>query len=250
MVVYCIAFQFFRKGFSMIRLCLLLTCMSLAQSVLSAEGATAIGKIVVDASKDGGVWTYPQPRGSFDPTKDHQGKALADYLRSQGWDLEEIPPGEDITERLNGATVVIRTSAFFTFDYKESEVRAYRDYVAGGGNVLLVHGFVRNGSSNVDKIAKEFGIVFSKSVTAATIRRWAQHPLTKDLDLMPYKVGSVVTESPIQTVPLAYLDDDQIVMGIVKIGKGKVIFLSTTSPLLAGQRLFIKRVLGEFASKK
>ena len=237
------------RGIFMARLLVLLTFLSLSHSLVLAEGATAIGKIVVDASKDGGAWTYPQRQSDFDPKKDHQGKAFADYLRSQGWALDEITPGEDITERLAGAAIVIRTDSVFTSSYEESEVRAYREYVSRGGNVLLIHGFVRNGSTNTDKVAKEFGITFSKTVNAPTIKRWAQHSLTKELDLIPYKVGSVVTDSPKSTVPLAYLDDDQIVMGMVEIGKGKVIFLSTTRPLVVVQPPFIKRVLDEFTKK-
>lgn len=232
----------------MARLLVLLTFLSLSHSLVLAEGATAIGKIVVDASKDGGAWTYPQRQSDFDPKKDHQGKAFADYLRSLGWNLDEIPPGENIAERLAGAAIVIRTGAFFTFSYEESEVRAYREYVSRGGNVLLVNGFVRNGSTHIDKVAEEFGITFSKAVNAPTIQRWAQHSLTQKLDLIPYKVGSVVTGSPSSTVPLAFLDNDQLVMGMVKIGKGKVIFLSTTRPLVVVQPPFIKRVLDEFTS--
>ena len=45
------------------------------------EGGDASKKILVDASKDGGVWWFSQGTGDvFSADADHQGKALADYL--------------------------------------------------------------------------------------------------------------------------------------------------------------------------
>ena len=52
--------------------------------------------ILIDASHDGGVWWFPQAN-VFSSTKDHQGKALADYLRSKGFDVDELPRGTTVT---------------------------------------------------------------------------------------------------------------------------------------------------------
>lgn len=193
------------------------------------------------------MWWFPQGQDGFDPAKDHQGKRLADYLKSRSWKVQEIARGDDVTERLEGADIVIRAGLFGK--YKESEVRAYREYVSGGGNVLLLRGFVREGNMSSDKVAKEFGIVFSETVRTATIKRWAQHPLAKNLQLLRYNIGSIVTESPNSTIPIAYLDNDQIVMGIVTSGKGKVVFVSTILPLLQVPQPFTKRVLDELTRK-
>lgn len=228
----------------MTRLLALVIVMAVSHTTWATDDANASGKIVVDASKDGGVW-WCRPLGvvGFDPTKDHQGKRLADDLKARGWDVEEIASGEDITTRLEGADIVIR--ADFYGQYKESEVSAYREYVAAGGNVLLLSGFVRDGEENRDQVAAAFGIVFSKTVRTKTITRWTPHPLTKDLDLLPYTIGSVVTKSPKSKVPIAYLDKNQLVMGIVKIGKGKVIFVSTILPLLKSPQPFMSRTIEE-----
>ncbi len=227
----------------MMRLFALFVVLAVSHTTLAADDAKAAGRIVVDASKCGGVWWFPQGKDGFDPTKDHQGKRLADDLKSSGWEVEEIARGEDVTARLNGADIVIRAN--FHGEYKPSEVLAYREYVAAGGNVLLLRGFVRDGEDNRDKVAKEFGIVFSKTVRTQTITRWAQHPLTKDLDLLPYTIGSVVTKSPKSKVPIAYLDKNQLVMGTVTIGKGKVIFVSTILPLLKAPQPFMSRTIEE-----
>ena len=228
----------------MTRLFALVIVLAVSHTTWAADDAKASGRIVVDASKDGGVWWYPQAEGGFDPTKHHQGKRLADDLRSHGWEVEEIARGEDITARLEGADIVIRANCSCG-EHKESEVRAYREYVSGGGSVLLLQGFVRDGEQNRDRVAKEFGITFSKTVRTKTITRWTQHPLTKDLDLLPYEIGSVVTKSPKSKVPIAYLDKNQLVMGIATIGKGKVVFVSTILPLLKVPEPFMSRTLEE-----
>jgi len=45
--------------------------------------------ILVDASHDGGVWWAGS--SGFDPTEPHQGKELADYIRSQDFQVDELP---------------------------------------------------------------------------------------------------------------------------------------------------------------
>ena len=225
------------------RLFALVIVLAVSHTTWAADDAKVSGRIVVDASKDGGVWWFPQGEDSFDPAKHHQGKWLADDLRSRGWEVEEIASGDDVTARLEGADIVIRAN--FYGEYKPSEVLAYREYVAAGGNVLLLRGFVREGQENRDQVAAAFGIVFSKTVRTATIRRWTQHPLAKDLDLLPYQIGSVVTKAPKSKVPIAYLDQNQLVMGTVTIGKGKVVFVSTILPLLKVPQPFMSRTIEE-----
>ena len=74
----------------MARLFVLVIVFAVSHTTLAADDAKASGRIVVDASKDGGVW-WCRPLGvvGFDPTKDHQGKRLADDLKARGWDVEE-----------------------------------------------------------------------------------------------------------------------------------------------------------------
>ena len=95
-------------------------------------------KIVIDASKDGGLWWFPQA-GSFDSTLAHQGKQFADSLRRSGAEVIELPRGDVITlAKLNEADVVIRVPAFFR--YTPEEATAYRGSVAGGTRLLLIGG--------------------------------------------------------------------------------------------------------------
>src|SRR5688500_2334078 len=57
-------------------------------------------KILIDASRDGGVWWFPQSSETgFSSNADHQGKPLADYFRSQGYEVNELTRGTVITAR-------------------------------------------------------------------------------------------------------------------------------------------------------
>ena len=97
-------------------------------------------RVLIDASKDGGLWWFPQSN-TFDPAKHHQGKPLADFMRSKGWQVVELPRGEVITfEKLRRVEVVVRPPAYFP--YSVSEVEAYRDSVIAGTRLLLMGGSV------------------------------------------------------------------------------------------------------------
>ena len=61
-------------------------------SFLCSEGQAQKRRvsILVDASQDGGGWWSPQ-HPEFIARNPHQGKALADYLRRKGAEVEELP---------------------------------------------------------------------------------------------------------------------------------------------------------------
>ena len=59
---------------------------------------------------------------------DHQGKGLADYLRSLGYHVDELPRGAVITnELLTNYSKIIRGPAFF--DYTDEELAAYKNFM-------------------------------------------------------------------------------------------------------------------------
>jgi len=58
-------------------------------------------KILVDATKDGGIWWFPQD-GLFEETEPHQGERLADYMRSRGNIVMELGRDALITSELLG----------------------------------------------------------------------------------------------------------------------------------------------------
>jgi hypothetical protein len=97
--------------------------------VSSMSSGSEQPSILVDASRDGGVWWSGKP--------DHQGKALSDYLRSEGCNVTELPNGTKITPDVFAAyDIVIRASEYG--EYSDSEIESYHDFVSSGGGLLLL----------------------------------------------------------------------------------------------------------------
>ena len=185
-------------------------------------------RILVDASKDGGLWWFPQGRGNtFDSNKDHQGKPLADLMRSKGWEVVELGRGEVITaDKLRDFDVVVRPPAWF--EYAEEEVVAYRDSVMGGTRLLLMGSY----GEKDDSLAAIFGLRFDSLNRFAAVRQWIPHPLTDNVTGKDLSWTSI-KEAPQNAVLLAWLNygvaDARPVLGYVPYGSGYVVFVGQAS---------------------
>jgi pimeloyl-ACP methyl ester carboxylesterase len=137
--------------------------------------------VLVDASRDGGIWWSPQI-APFNPAAPHQGKALADHLRSLGYTVAELPRGATITPSvLAGSTLVIHANEFGS--YTNAELDAYRHYVSGGGKLLLLSAFKRPGES--DSLASVFGLRLAGTTAgSSTVGDFTPGPITADV--LPY----------------------------------------------------------------
>jgi hypothetical protein len=150
-----------------------------------------IDSILVDASKDGGVWWFPQAYPSFSDSADHQGKALADYLRSLGHHVDELPRGALITdELLSNYSKIIRAAPFF--EYSDEELASYKNFMNKHGAILLFQDHLSYDSN--DKISKFLGINF-KGAIEGTITNFASHEITQNIDSFPFIAGAVVTNT-------------------------------------------------------
>jgi len=185
-------------------------------------------RILVDASKCGGLWWFPQG-GAFDPKQYHQGKAFADSMRLRGWQVEEIPRGEVITvERLRDADIVIRPPAYFP--YSVEEIAAYHQSVMAGTRLLLVGGATDN-----DVVAQYFGVRFEPRSRFAAVRKWIPHPFTENIGVANVAWTPIV-EAPAGAVVLAWLSrqeetNPRPVLGYLPYGRGYVVFMS--QPLIS-----------------
>jgi hypothetical protein len=157
-------------------------------------GVTSVNptnKILVDASKDGGVWWFPQSDPSFSASADHQGKALANYLRSLGYLVDELPRGAVVTDQLLGNyTKIIRGAPFFA--YSDQELASYKNFINKGGAILLFQDHLSYDTN--DKISEFLGLDFKGAVSGA-ITNFADHEITKNADALPYVAGAVVTNA-------------------------------------------------------
>jgi hypothetical protein len=196
-------------------------------------------RVLVDASRDGGVWWFPQTVW-FDPTRPHQGKGLADHLRSHGYLVDELSRTSNIISALSQPyDIVIRAGGGGS--YTTEEISAYQKYVNTGGRLLLLADHSAHAPS--DGVAESFGIQFG-GVTRGTNRltRYAPHPITTGAGSLFYNGGSAVLGySPLARIvgnlsPTTYLDLNNNgvqdagepiapnALGVMGRGTGRIVF--------------------------
>ncbi len=216
----------------------------LGSSVFSQGAPGERYKILIDASKDGGLWWFPQA-GTFDAEKPHQGKALADWLRQDGAEVIELGRGETITtDKLRGFDLVIRVPAFFT--YSSSEALAYQYSVAGGTRLLLFNG----GNSQIDRVAEAFGLHFEKRTHFSSLKRWISHPFAPNEDERCECAWSGILKAPFDATFLGWMNDrrETPILGYLPFGQGYVVFTGRTLSVAALRPPFSKGLINAIAN--
>lgn len=145
--------------------------------------------ILVDASKDGGVWWFPQA-GTFSADLPHQGKLLADYLRSLKFTVHELPRGATITwALLRNYKKIIRAAAFT--NYSTQELAAYDSFFQQTSSLLLLSDHMLYTSN--DGLSARLGLQFSGAYTG-TLSPVTNHAITTGVGGLPYIAGSVILQ--------------------------------------------------------
>jgi hypothetical protein len=196
-----------------------------------AAGATRVAKYMpsqpiralVDASKDGGLWWFPQYSGTgFDANRDHQGKAMADSMRARGWEVTELHRGEIITrEKLKGFDIIIRPEPYCT--YSTSEAIAYREAVAAGARLFLMG----SAAGYDDQVAAIFGLRFGGN-RHISLEQIIPHPLTAGIEWLAIPWVTAM-EVPRGSAVLAWGADGDPVLGYYCYSAGYVLFMGTSS---------------------
>jgi len=201
-------------------------------------------RVVIDASHDGGAWWFPQGP-EFDPRRPHQGSVLAEYLKRRGWEVVEVPRGAKIANQFRGASIVVRMNLFGV--YENSEVVAYQRFVRNGGSLLLVEGFVRDREADNDSVARQFGVRFEGMVDEPAMHGTFADTFMRGVGDVAFQNGSIVVKYPRFTQPLAYVSNERLVMGTVRYGRGRIIFLSSVFTMLHVPQPFTMRLSDELA---
>jgi hypothetical protein len=208
---------------------------------------SVVPRILVDASRDGGVWWFPQwqQEGGFDFTLPHQGKELADYFRSRGYRVDELPrPSFVALGLLRTYDIVIRAVGFGS--YAPQEVAAYQQYVNEGGNLLLLGDHMLNLSA--DELALGFGLEFAGITRGDNLLdSLIAHPITEGVADLGYGVGSGLVAYPASAQLLGFLSAGSYldlnknnvqdagepsappVFGVLPYGAGRVVFCGDTN---------------------
>jgi hypothetical protein len=248
------------------RLTSLCCALVLGFTLLTAASAQpSQPRVLVDSSRDGGGWWFPQASG-FHEGQPHQGKALADYLKSQGHTVKELPRPTTVTaELLEGADLVIRVGG--TGDYTGAEIEAYDRWVKAGGRLLLLSDHHPH-----DALAEHFGLKFEGialahgSPTATKLAKFATHPLTHNVAPLGYLGGSGLTAHPAGATVLGWLAREDFLdlndnkkldagepvapaaLGILPLGKGKIVFCGDANLWETVPQPLVKNTLAYFAA--
>jgi hypothetical protein len=146
--------------------------------------------ILVDASRDGGVWWFPQsPSTGFSEKEDHQGKGLADHLRKLGYKVDELPRGAIITTSfLRKYSKVIRAAAFS--NYSPDEITAYESFLNESSSLLLMSDHLANTVN--DQLSDRLGLNFEGVHMGPAITNFQTHPVTAGVTSLPFIAGSYI----------------------------------------------------------
>lgn len=202
-------------------------------------------RILVAANHDGGGWWCPQSElTGFSASEPHQGKALADYLRNRGFQVDELPRGVALTDSLLAHyDKVIR--AIHTYS---SELNAFDNFLNRPTSLLLISDYKRPGGR--DYLAEHLGIVF-EGLARGFVDTFADHEITDNVGRFYYNAGSVVLypEDNPDIEVLGWLADDAYVdlndngvhdageptgsaaMGVLKHPTAKIFFIGDINGL-------------------
>jgi hypothetical protein len=211
--------------------------MAWGQSASSVQHINLCGvDILVDASDDGGVWWFPQG-GAGDPSAPHQGKALADYMRSLGGDVRELPrPFRTSLYLLNQYPLVLLVGACNVRD--SFEIPAYKEYVLRGGRLILIG---EHPCTLMSPLPRVFGLQMSGSHWG-TVVDFTPHPITIGVTSLQYHAGSSIAKAPPGATTLGSLHGEPV-MGIMPLGSGEVFYIGDVHALEAVSQPFVDNLI-------
>ena len=188
-------------------------------------------QVLVDASRDGGIWWSPQA-GPFDAGKPHKGTAIVNYLKHLGYSVRELEPGTIITkELLSQYRFAVRAGG--DGGYSPSEMEAYRLFLRNNTALLLINGPQQNVSS--DQLALYLGLQFEGAYTG-TITQFNAHAITAGVSSLDYKGGSVIVKPNSSAITsLAYFSNASVqnatAMGILHYPGSRIVFVGNLDGL-------------------
>ena len=223
-------------------------------------------RVLVDASRDDGLWWAPQD-DDYDPGQAHIGKRLADNMRGRGIEVVELG-----RRNVGVLTSVISFDLLAAFDlviranggsYTASELGAYSCYLANGGRVVLLADGLPTGDE--DHLATWLGFdLRGESRGENRIATFAPHPITEGVIPLVYGVGSGVFDAPPEAEILGSLSQGTFIdlngdgiqdigepagapaMGILSFGAGLCFFIGDTNMFLGVPQPLWDNLLGYF----
>lgn len=225
---------------------------------ISTTGFNSNLKILIDASRDGGLWWYPQS-APFNASQNHQGKTLVDYFKNLNLSVTELS-SQNIPITYDNLSYYDIVLCFATGQYTQQEINAYHDYVANGGNLFLFADHHNQGN-----IFNSFGLDFEGiNVGGTSLSNFSINPITDGVSTLYYGAGSGLISYPSNTTILAWLpsnaftdlNDNNVrdagesygtpVMGAMNISSGKLVFFGDSNSIESIPQPFTNNTLAYF----
>ena len=219
--------------------CIIIVCLgaSCGKGVVRHEnysvpaGSGPGAQILVDATRDGGAWWEPQVY-PFDATKPHNGSAIVNYLKHQGYSVKELEPGASITKELLGKyRFVIRTGGDGA--YSPGEMDAYKFFLRNNTSLLLISSPQKNYPT--DQLSLFLGLQFEGSYTGK-ITTFNGHTITAGVSSLDYVAGSVILKPDASVVTaLAIFNNGSVqnatAMGVLNYPGCRIVFIGNLNAL-------------------
>jgi hypothetical protein len=194
----------------------------------SANPEKSCSRILIDASRDGGVWWFPQGT-PFNKDANHQGLAFEKVMTELGFEVEVLPRGAVITDDLlKEYSVIFRANAFG--NYLPSEIEAYKNALDRGIILLLFSDHQTNTKGMVDGVANLAGVRFNDTLKG-NITNFSTHQLTQGLSNLPYGVGSYIDLTQnVNFTSLATLEGKPV-MGLITHPQSSILVMGDTNTI-------------------
>jgi hypothetical protein len=234
-----------RNGISLIIFAILLSsCMKDSGTpVIGLPGAIPNGYVLIDASRDGSVWWYPQTT-TLDPTQYHLGSALANYLGTLGYVVLEAKRGTTITKDLfKNYDLVIRAGA--SSNYSADELDAYKNYIQGSHSLLVMSDNMAAGIN--DNLNQFLGLNLEGFYSGTVVAAPTDNSIMNGVTNISYDAGSIIKNPDLNSItPLGYYSDSTIhnatAMGIVNNPNTRIFFIGDNKALESVSQPFTKNL--------
>lgn len=229
-----------RLSFTILALFLITSCSKESGNescIAESNGITYPSEIVINASKGGGVWWFPQGV-DCDTTLGHQGKEVVDYLKREGFLVYESCREEDINlGDFPNIKLLIIAGSIKPYSISESEEIAC--YVKDGGKLMLLldHNITNN------SLPYHLGLNFWETNKNDAIIKFQKHAITGNRSyehairgVSALKKSDYIVDVVARLDEATYLDvnyngvqDENevsapIVIGVIQFGQGTVLF--------------------------
>lgn len=204
--------------------------------------------VLVDPTHDGGTWWFPQksetPSG-FKSDEPHQGRALADYLRSQGYSVTELGRrGTMSPDSMMSFAVIIRAGYYADSinypGYEPHDLDVYTAYTGCERTLVVLAEYLRPGQR--DLLADRLGIPLTGSIYTE-ILDFAPHELTAGVTKIPYIAGSFLESESNPAIQVLGRADGKGVLGLLTNRTAKILFLGDVNGIEQVPQPFVQNLV-------